>query len=416
MVTTNFTVIEHESPCSYVRQFPHGAKCDDAVLRLAVKEYQPRKNCASNEHAVTVIAAHGNGFPKECFEPLWDDLFDAASRFEIASVWTADMANQGASYALNAEELGDDPNWIDHSLDLLLMINKYRSRMKTPLIGIGHSMGCAQIAYLASIHPRLFHSVIFIEPVMQASHPPGPNSALFSSMRREKWESRAKAEAQISRNGFFQSMDPRALKLFLAYALKDTPGGGVTLSTPKAQEAWSYVRSNFHPLSENTAEGRQRERMLNPDTEPFSGASKVLTMRPELLPICEALPHLRPKTLYIYGEYSHINFDEVREQHVVQTGSGRGGNGGVNDRGVEEKVLENCGHLCVFEKPSIIAVEVSEWLGREMVRWRHEKEFWDTIDTGKSRNGRKELSEKWITVVKQDTSIERSSAKKVSKL
>lgn len=55
------------------------------------------------------------------------------------------MAHQGASYTLNAEELGDDPNWIDHSLDLLLMINKFRDRMKPPFIGVGHSMGCAQL-------------------------------------------------------------------------------------------------------------------------------------------------------------------------------------------------------------------------------------------------------------------------------
>ncbi|KAJ4374215.1 hypothetical protein N0V83_002956 [Neocucurbitaria cava] len=326
------------------------------------------------------------------------------------------MANQGASYTLNAEELGDDPSWIDHSLDLLLMINKFRSRMKTPLIGVAHSMGCAQIAYLASIHPRLFHSVIFIEPVMQASHPPGPNSALFSSMRREKWESRAKAEAQISKNRFFQSMDPRALKMFLAYSLKNTPDGGVTLSTPKAQEAWSYVRSNFHPLSQDTTEGRRRERMLAPDAVPFSGPGKAMTMRPEMLPTCEALPHLRPTTLYLYGEYSHINFDEVREQHIAKTGNGRGGNGGVNEGGVVEKILEDCGHLCVFEKPSTIAKDVSHWLDKEVAKWRKEKEFWDTVDTGKSKNGRKELSYKWMAVVKQDTTIERPSTKEAAKL
>lgn len=162
MFATKYTVTEHTSPCSFVRQFPHSAKSEDAVLQLAVKEYRPQTSDASHEDAVTIIAAHGNGFPKanytitwvekrfayygqECFEPLWDDLLNAANGFKIGSVWVADMANQGASYALNAEELGDDPNWIDHSLDLLLMINKFRSRMKPPFIGVAHSMGCAQM-------------------------------------------------------------------------------------------------------------------------------------------------------------------------------------------------------------------------------------------------------------------------------
>jgi hypothetical protein len=64
MSTPDFTVTEHTSPCSYIRQYPHGVKRDEAVLQLAVKEYRPRNPSASDEESVTVIAAHGNGFPK----------------------------------------------------------------------------------------------------------------------------------------------------------------------------------------------------------------------------------------------------------------------------------------------------------------------------------------------------------------
>lgn len=59
-----FTITEHISPCSYIRQYPHGAKNDDAVLQLAVKEYRPKNDYAPDEDAVTIIAAHGIGFPK----------------------------------------------------------------------------------------------------------------------------------------------------------------------------------------------------------------------------------------------------------------------------------------------------------------------------------------------------------------
>lgn len=55
------------------------------------------------------------------------------------------MAHQGASYALNSEVLGDENNWLDHARDLLLMVNHFRDKMKPPFIGLGHSMGCAQL-------------------------------------------------------------------------------------------------------------------------------------------------------------------------------------------------------------------------------------------------------------------------------
>lgn len=266
--------------------------------------------------------------------------------------------------------------------------------------------------HLAALHPRLFHSVILIEPILQTFHPRGPSSALFSSLRREKWESRAKAEGQISKNPFFASMDPRALKLFLTYALRDSSDGGVTLSTPKAQEAWTYIRPMFYPISENTPEGRQHERMLNPEVIPFSAESKLVTMRGEFMAICEELPHVRPRALYIYGERSHINGKESQELHLGMTGTGRGGNGGVSEGGVESELVKGCGHLSCLEKPAIIAERISQWLGPEILRWKKETTFWNTVDTGKSKNGRKELSERWLAAVKQDTSVERPGADK----
>jgi pimeloyl-ACP methyl ester carboxylesterase len=341
------------------------------------------------------------------YEPLFTDLHNTSKSFSIHSIWIVDIANQGGSYALNAEELGDDPNWIDYSLDLFLMINKFRSRMKPPFIGIGHSMGCAHLVYLASIHPRLFHSLVLIEPALQTQHPPGPNAGMFSSIRRERWDSRTKAEAQFRRSPFFAAMDARALDLFLEFGLKDTPDGGVVLATPKAQEAWSFVRSTFHELSDN----KRRERMLNPDLESGSPVARLLIARPDLLPICNTLPHIRPRTFYLYGDFSHINSEDVQADHASTTGTGHGGNGGVKEGGVKQEMVEDAGHLCVFEKPGVIADTVAGWLGEEMGRWREEKQFWDTVDTKKSKNGRTELSDEWIRVVKLDTATERPIAR-----
>ncbi|KAF2823352.1 alpha/beta-hydrolase [Ophiobolus disseminans] len=402
MSSPDFEIIEHTSPCSYIRQYPHSAKSDDAVLHLAVKEYRPLKAPEPGLETVTIIAAHGNGFPKEMYEPLFTALHASPKPYAIHSIWIADQANMSASHALNAPDLGDDPHWLDHSLDLLLMLNTFRHLMAPPFIGLAHSMGCAQLLHLSNIHTRLFQSLVLIEPVLLPAHPPGPNAALFSSLRRETWGSRGEAERQIARSPFFAAMHPDALSLFLAHGLRDTPTG-VTLSTPKAQEAWSYVRSNLLAISEDS----QRERMLNPDFVPGSEPARLVTARGELLAVCESLPRIRPRVYFIYGEESHINAPAVRASHASDTGSGRGGNGGVAEGGVKQAVLEDCGHLCVFEKPGAIAHLVRPWMGGEVERWRDEKTFWDTVDTKKSINGRSGVSKEWIAAVKADTGTER---------
>lgn len=44
-------------------------------------------------------------------------------------------------------------SWTDHSRDLLHMINHFRAQMPHPLIGIGHSIGPAQL-FATPFHPK----------------------------------------------------------------------------------------------------------------------------------------------------------------------------------------------------------------------------------------------------------------------
>lgn len=67
---------------------------------------------------------------------------------------------------LNEDIVGDDPNWFDHSRDLLYMVNHFRDQMPRPIIGVAHSLGVAQLVHLSLIHPSLFHSLALIEPVI----------------------------------------------------------------------------------------------------------------------------------------------------------------------------------------------------------------------------------------------------------
>lgn len=264
---------------------------------------------------------------------------------------------------------------------------------------------------MALIHPRLFQSVIFLDPVLVDEHPPGPNAAMLASKRRERWTSRKEAEASFRKSPLFQTFDARVLEALLRYGLKEDDNGSVVLTTPKAQEAWSYVRSHFHPIpspESQTLEARNRERLLNPEFLPFEHA--FMFARGETAMLVQMLPHLRPRTLYIFGERSQFMTKEQRQKILEKTGIGRSGNGGVADGGTEMKVMEKRSHFLCFEDPQETGKEISAWLLKEKARWKFGEHFWATINTGKSKNDRKELSDQWIEMVMMGGRVCRSQA------
>ena len=109
------------------------------------------------------------------------------------------------------------------------------------------------------MHPRLFSTVILMEPMIQRDVPAGTNAAMPSSFRPDLWPSRAAAEASFRKGRFFKSFDERVLNNILKYGLREVPTavyplsttteqGAVTLTTTKHQEVWTYLRPNFNPL------------------------------------------------------------------------------------------------------------------------------------------------------------------------
>lgn len=261
---------------------------------------------------------------------------------------------------------------------------------------------------LATINPRLFHSLILIEPIIfKLPLIVGPNPAYFVSRRRDTAKSRGQVEAHWRKNPFYSSMDPRAFELMLKYSLRDMPDGSVTFTTPKAQEAWTYVRANFHAQSEDTLEGRRRERLLDPFTKPNSPMSKQRMLRPEFEYVLDALTRVRPRTFFIFGKRSIFNNEANQRAIVAETGIGTGGSGGVKEGNVDFHVLEKGSHQCFLEDPKAVAKSMVTWLAPEMERWRYETDFWDKLDTGKSKNAMTELSDTWMAAMKEDLKIPR---------
>ncbi|KAK1148136.1 hypothetical protein N8T08_010775 [Aspergillus melleus] len=107
-----FSITEHVIDGQYIREYPRATVSQSARLKLVVKKYTPTDNPNPQPGDVTIVGAHGGGFPKELYEPLWEDLLAQShpQGFRIGSIWIADTANLGASGIINENDLGDDHN------------------------------------------------------------------------------------------------------------------------------------------------------------------------------------------------------------------------------------------------------------------------------------------------------------------
>ncbi|EME89782.1 uncharacterized protein MYCFIDRAFT_118362, partial [Pseudocercospora fijiensis CIRAD86] len=398
-----FQIQKHNLPASHIREYPRATTDDqEEVVRLAIKQYTPIKPAGDGRNGVTIIGGHANGFPKELYEPLWDDLYERLQKsgVYISSIWIADVSHQGDSGVLNEDILGNDPSWFDHPRDLFLMINHFREHMKRPMIGIGHSMGGAHLVNLALMHPRLFTTLILIDPVIQRNPSVRGNfgPARASTVRRDRWASRQEAESKAKRSKMFQTWDPRVLEKWMQHGLRELPtplyhpkepqpskplpadpilpqppsSRELTLKTTKFQEVFTFLRPNFatktHPDPEN---------FPNPETHPDVPAwtsPKSPFYRPEPLVIFTRLPNLRPSAFYIFGEHSDLSAPLLRADKVAQTGVGWGGSGGVKKGRVREYVCQGVGHLIPMEVVGETADVAGEWVVEELRRWREGEE------------------------------------------
>lgn len=291
---------------------------------------------------------------------------------------------------------------MDHPRDLFLMVNHFRQQMKRPIIGVGHSMGGNNLVNLSLMHPRLFTSLVLIDPVFQRvpSQQGNVGPAKASTNRRDRWPSRKVAEASFKRSKFYQAWDPRVLDLWVKYGLRDlptyihphaTPASGtppvitadistatispepttekeVTLTTTKHQEVFQFMRPNF-VTEEFPSPSTQPNPLTHPDVDP-SAAPNVPFYRPEPVATFHKLPFVRPSVFYIFGDESFLSAPILKADKLAQTGVGVGGSGGAKKGRVGEITFKGVGHLIPMELVQETADACASWIGPEIERWR----------------------------------------------
>ncbi|KAF8323433.1 hypothetical protein DL93DRAFT_2129025 [Clavulina sp. PMI_390] len=222
---------------------------------------------------LTVISFHANGLHKETFEPTYRLIISLCdqptSNVRVDEFWSLEAANTADGALINGDVFGDYQDGIDHFRDTLNFLEHYLPQAPLAsfpvhlerhdkvagyptrfVVGLGHSFGGAVLSNAACCQPSVFRSLTLIEPVLLQNADLGLiGLALATLSRRESWKSREQAKSLLEQHPLFMTWTPEALDLYVRYALRDAPGGGVTLKMSRFDEgamlshATSYVET-----------------------------------------------------------------------------------------------------------------------------------------------------------------------------
>lgn len=277
-------------------------------------------------------------------------------------------------------------NWNDYARDITHMINTLRPQR--PLVGVGHSFGGATLVNVSLSHPRLFTTLVLLDPVIARYSANVGNMALSpataSIYRRDLWPTRSEARQAFEKSPFYKGWDKRVLDAWVKHGLTPTdeenPDSEVTLTTSKHQEVFTFLRPSY------TAYNPEGTEIVDPSATPDIQhiAEQVSEheracytfpfYRPEPTNTTGLLPHLRPSTLYVFGGTSMLSPLELREEKLKTTGVGVGGSGGAAKGRVKAVLAEDNGHLIPMEIPQFCAQHAADWIQQELQVWQAEED------------------------------------------
>ncbi|KAG4443259.1 hypothetical protein IFR05_001302 [Cadophora sp. M221] len=378
-----FIIKEHIVPCSHIRgDLTTTSDKEQEKWRMSVKQYVPVGNQEPGEGDITIVGGCGNGYLRELYEPFWEDLYHTLSKssIRIRSIWVPSISNSGSNTHLNPSLIHDPVSVFDHSRDILHLLNVFRSEIVQPIIGIGHSIGAAQLAMASVYHPTLFAGLALMDPIFvpDAETASVGRLARFTVTRKREWGSRREAERWCE--GAWREWDGRVRKRWNEFAVEAVdarePDGRVRLCWTREQELSTYVEFGYVFLSVREEEdedvkigkamvGRGEKKM----TEKGNGKGVIFVRGPPQ--IWSFLPMMSTRMLVLCGEKPGSALPEMKEMWKERIG----GDGFFLRRGMEKRrvaveTVKGTGHLLPLERPGVCAERAAEWIGEELVAWR----------------------------------------------
>ncbi|CRK15719.1 hypothetical protein BN1723_010769 [Verticillium longisporum] len=216
-------------------------------LRLSVHDYSVLD---ANPDGVTFVLTHGNSYNKYFWELIINLLLKRPDlRRFIKRFIAIDTANHGDSAVLNRGVLPAKACWHDVSRDILSTIEHVQAQK--PVIGLGHSYGGGGLCHAAMLEPTAFLATILVEPILFAMEAETKMVVQMTLRRRDTWKSKADVTAAFQKSRGFRSWDRRQLQVYLDHGIyaedPNDPSSPVHLTTPKEQEAASYI-AEPHPV------------------------------------------------------------------------------------------------------------------------------------------------------------------------
>lgn len=198
---------------------------------------------AMGDGAATMHFAAANGFPVGAYRHFLGLL--------AAHHGVHGLENRG----MWPDQPAPDPafSWDDQTDDLIAFLEHQarEGRIRTPVIGVGHSIGGALTLIAASRRPDLFCRLVLIDPASMPSRTQRRNGhevhvakqAMVEKTlkRRDRWTSREEFRSYLPTRGIYESFCPEALDDYAYAGLVEDGEGGFRLAYHPAWEAHNFM-------------------------------------------------------------------------------------------------------------------------------------------------------------------------------
>ncbi|KAF9518485.1 hypothetical protein BS47DRAFT_1338154, partial [Hydnum rufescens UP504] len=191
---------------------------------------------------LTLVVTHAVGFPKEIWEPAYAKIVEQtellelsgaiinAGKFGVLSAWedkSRDVLHFLLHYLpVDPVSSADLPLHLPRLPDAVAEARRQRGFVgERTLVGLAHSAGASALIRAAIWEPKLFHSLIALEPIVVMngkSTLPVYDSWITGALgRRAKWSSRTEAYNSYKASPSFSYWDPTVLETFIKYGIME---------------------------------------------------------------------------------------------------------------------------------------------------------------------------------------------------